>query len=118
MKNPEKRSLKVEQKELEDKLKKLKETEAGRMLINPGKDFSDMEEVSKEEAHEHYIKSQIKSILIESIIDYDKKIKALIPDKSAKQVDELAQLSIRELSDWQDVRIAYLMHLMDGDTVN
>ena len=56
--------------------------------------------------------------IIDSIIEHDKIIQAHVEEDQPKNIDELNTLSVKELSEWSELRLTYLKHLIDKDTVN
>ena len=60
----------------------------------------------------------IKLDLIESIIGSDKSIQSHVADSQLSTFDELEAMSIEELSGMLDLRLTYLCHLVDQDTVH
>jgi hypothetical protein len=72
----------------------------------------------KELGHIDKINSQVKLVLIESILEHDKHIQTHVEEDHPKNIDELNKLSIKELSKWSELRLTYLKHLIDKDTVN
>jgi len=76
------------------------------------------EQLLKEKEHANKINAHVKSILIESILDYDKLIQAYVVEDQPKNIDELKRLSIKQLSCWLNVRSTYCQHIIDQDTIN
>jgi hypothetical protein len=72
----------------------------------------------KDAVHKEELELQIKAVIIEAIIEHDKLIQVYVKEDQPKSTDELNNLSIKEITEWSDLRTTYLKHLINKDTVN
>jgi len=66
----------------------------------------------------HDTEIETKSEMIDAILEHDKLIQSYVEEDLPKDFDVLNKFTKTELSNWLDLRLTYLCHLVEKDQIN